>query len=65
MRMPSALDLCESTPTCHSEGAERPKHLLGTRKNKALRFTQDDKMAFRRGLNFEFLSLFRTLAAGR
>ena len=46
-------DLCESTPTCHSEGTERPKNLISRWKYEILRFTQDDKMALGRGLTFE------------
>ena len=36
---------------CHSEGAERPKNLINTRKYKILRFAQDDNMAIGRSLN--------------
>jgi hypothetical protein len=43
-------DLWESPSPCHSEGAERPKNLKKTRKCEILRFAQDDKIAFRRGL---------------
>jgi hypothetical protein len=43
-------DLCESPLTCHSEGAERPKNLINTRKYEILRSAQDDKKVFRRGL---------------
>ena len=38
--------------TRHSEGAERPKNLLDTRKYEILRGAQDDKMACRRVRNF-------------
>ena len=41
---------CESHLTCHSEGVERPKNLITTRKYENFRFAQDDKMAFCRGL---------------
>jgi hypothetical protein len=34
----------------HSEGAKRPKNLITTRKYEILRFAQDDKQAFRKGL---------------
>ena len=46
-------DLGESPRTCHSEGAERPKNLINTRKYEILRFAQDDTMALRKALNFE------------
>ena len=42
---------CESPLTCHSEGAERAKNLITTRKYEILRSAQDDNMAFRSGLN--------------
>ena len=44
-------DLCESPLTCHSEEAKRPKNLITTSKYEILRYAQDDKMDFRRGLN--------------
>ena len=43
-------DLCYSPLSCHSEGAERPKNLISTRKYEILHCVQDDKMAFCRGL---------------
>jgi hypothetical protein len=39
------------SPTCHSEGAERPKNLINTKKYEILRCAQDDNMALRRALN--------------
>ena len=35
-RMMPSRDLCESPLTCHSEGAERPKNLMGTSKCEIL-----------------------------
>ena len=35
-------------PTCHSEGATRPKNLISARKYEILCFTQDDKIGWRR-----------------
>jgi hypothetical protein len=46
----SSCDLCESPLTGHSEGAERPKNLMNTRKYEILCYAQDDKMVIRRGL---------------
>jgi hypothetical protein len=39
-------DLCGSPLICHSEGAERPKNLITTRKCEILRGAQDDKNLF-------------------
>jgi hypothetical protein len=39
------------SPTCHSEGVERPKNLVNSRKKEILRSAQDDKMALGRALN--------------
>jgi hypothetical protein len=53
MGLPPTCDLCKSHLICHSEGAERPKNLIITGKHEILCSAQDDKMVFRRGLNFE------------
>jgi len=50
MALLPSRDLCESPPTCHSEGAERPKNLITMGTCKILRGARDDNMAFRRGL---------------
>jgi hypothetical protein len=43
-------DLCESPLIGYSEGTERPKNLIATRKYEILHYAQDDKQPFCRGL---------------